>query len=76
MPYMGPSNPHGKKSSYGHSTAHWKAGKSYADILRKYPMGPGKNPLTNNYRKRSGSKSGEDSGAIGGGATGSVGGGT
>ncbi len=54
---------------YGYSTAHWKAGKSYADILRKYPMGAGANPLTNDHRKRA---SGSKTGMIGNGSQGAA----
>ncbi len=59
MPHRYDTNPHAK----------WKKGKSYADCLRRYPMGPGANPLTNDYRKRSASNQGGAS--IGGGSAGS-----
>ena len=53
------------KAPPGRSTANWRQGYQ-ADVLRNYPLGPGANPLTNNYQKRyGGSNSGGAS--IGGG---------
>lgn len=64
------SNPHGKSGKrYAYSTAHWKEGMSYADCLRRYPMGPEANPMTNDHRKRA---SGSRSGMIGNGSQGAA----
>ncbi len=54
-----------KNPSSGKSSAALRTGYQ-ADMLRKYPMGPGANPLTNDHRKRYGGST-TGGGSVGGG---------